>query len=587
MDVKAALLYRTLRPLDYTALLTAVNTWMNADDMTLRHSPSGGETHILFSNPNYHAIISLHMERVDGEFLATALQAPTLGFKDFDYDDAIGAHKMYVAITVGDGPMHVTPEIRNWMGRMGKHQDTPSFPVERKLVALNAIVQQLIRHDVPELVYWAQSDMVYSPEEVAEASDMLFPLPLVVRPVPINAGIGADGNPSIGVRLNGSERFVARTMVMEPSSLPFAESMGFVMWLTAQRIEGRLMLEHGAALETPGFPTLYLRHEMPDATDPQGRIVVTQQKPDIYAVTAGYPGMTTLIESHRPSLQSQPETIMQPAPQAMPMPQTPMASPYVAAATIPAQPTVTAPPMPPVPQAEPTLPPAAAQPMPQPEVATAKPVHEPMPAPAPRAAVNPAPEISAAAANLMQQKTQAPVPSEPVAAPADMPVENPFAEAVAMAESERENVVPLAETPADTKTDAAPAASSPRVTVGWANGAQRSGPAPKTANHDAPANLSGEGLKPTLQANIPAHHTVDAASGLISEAVPEPVEASFQKPMYSLPIRSVGGALAVVLAITAGLLLAPDNSATGPDVAVVSGQAQMGVMTAPRLPGQY
>jgi hypothetical protein len=41
------------------------------------------------------------------------------------------------------------------------------------------------------------------------------------------------------------------------------------------------------------------------------------------------------------------------------------------------------------------------------------------------------------------------------------------------------------------------------------------------------------------------------------------------------------------LAITAGLLLAPDNSSTGPDVAAVSSQAQMGVMTAPRLPGQY
>jgi hypothetical protein len=583
MDVKAALLYRTLRPLDYTALLNAVNTWMNAEDMTLRHSPSGGETHILFSNPNYHAIISLHTERVDSAFLATALQAPTLGFKDFDYDDAIGAHKMYVAVTVGDGPMHVTPEIRNWMGRMGKHQETTSFPVERKLVALNAIVQQMIQHDVPELVYWAQSDMVYSPEEVAEASDMLFPLPLVVRPMPINAGIGADGNPNIGVRLNGSERFVGRTMVMEPSSLPFAESMGFIMWLTAQRIEGRLMLEHGSGLETPGFPTLYLRHEMPDATDPQGRIVVTQQKPDVYAVTAGYPGMTTLIEPHSPSVQSAPATIMQPAPKAMPM-----ASPY-AAAVMSAQMPVSAPPMPAPQHVSPTQPmplTKAAQPVPQAEPA-AQPIQEPVSAPTPRATVNPAPEISAAAANLMQQKTQAPVPSETTAAPVNVTLENPFAEAVAMAESERENVIPLAEAPADTTTDAAPVAASPRVTVGWANGAHRSGFAPKTANNDAPASLSGEGLKSSLKANIPAHHTVDAASALIAEAIPEPVEASFQNPMYSLPIRSVGGALAVVLAITAGLLLAPDNSSTGPDVAAVSSQAQMGVMTSPRLPGQY
>ncbi|MGB0440618.1 MAG: hypothetical protein ACPGFC_11030, partial [Paracoccaceae bacterium] len=376
MDVKAALLYRTLRPVDYTALLAAVNAWMNADDMILRHSPSGGETHILFSNPMYHAILSLHQEKIDPDLLETALQAPTLGFKNFDYDDALHAHKIHVAITVGDGPMHVTPEIRAWMGRMGKHQDVPSFPMERKLIALNAIVQQFIQHDVPELVYWAQSDMVYSPDEVSEAGDMLFPLPLVVRPMPIDGGIDLSGHQTVGVRLEGSERFVGRTMVMEPSTLPFAESMGFVMWLTSQRIEGRLTLEHGAGLETPGFPTLFLRHEMPDALDPQGRIVVSQHKPDVYAVTATYPGMTTLLSSHQPAVQ----TVMQPAPQAPSMPMMPVMQPP--AAPQPA-------PMPhhqPVPQ----QPMVAMQPAPQPMMPTPQPAPQPMVAMQP-AAPQPAP----------------------------------------------------------------------------------------------------------------------------------------------------------------------------------------------------
>jgi hypothetical protein len=300
--------------------------------------------------------------------------------------------------------------------------------------------------------------------------------------------------------------------------------------------------------------------------------------------------MTTLLASHSPAMQQPSATVMQPAPQAMPMPQVPMAAP------------VAPPPMPepapiptpaPQPQVAMTPPPAPTPiPAPMPEPAPAPLVAADIP-PAPRPVPNPAPEVAAAAAQMPAEPREQSQPSLPPAAEIsapEAPMVNPFAEAIAAAAaaSERENVVPLAEAPADIEAVAANVQTPPEMAVGWANGAKRSGPAPKTADTPAPAVLTGEGLIPTLQANMPAHHTTDAASGLVAQAQPEeqPVEARFQNPLRVLPLRAVSGALAVVLAITAGLLLAPQITGSGADIASAPAPTQIGAITATRLPGQ-
>ncbi|MEC3860067.1 hypothetical protein VK792_02105 [Mesobacterium sp. TK19101] len=529
MDVQATLLYRTLRPVDFGALVACVNDWMGIEDMALAHSPAAGDTHILLTNPNYHAIISVVGAKVDAGVLNAALSAPILAAKSFDYSDALSAHKMHVSVTVGDGPMHVTPEIRAWMSRMGKHQESPSYPLDRKLAALNAIVQTLVAHDVPELVHWGQSDMIFTPDEVLEASDMLFPLPLVVRPEPIFAN-AANGLEQTGVRLEHSELFVGRTLVMEPSALPFPEAMGIAMWLMSQKVDGRLMLEHGAAMETPGFPTLYLRHEMPDAQDAQGRIVITQSQPHRYAVAPQYMAAP----------------MAQPAPQ---MTAQPAAAPQPIAATDPAQgqqyyaPHHMQQPMVQQPYAQPQQPMFMHQPM----------VAQPQPMPQ----------------NVVPMQQPAPV-----------------------AEAAPEQAAPAAE-PTEAAEAPAPAPAQEAPAAGWRNAAKAPqgatlGAALKSATPAARgAAPTAASLKPSLQANVLSHHTVDVAAGLVQKAQAEEAQPK-SSLLRGMHLRAVSGIVAVFLVVAAGVTMAPKFIGEGVELASTSASkpSSLSVNAGPKLPGQ-
>ncbi len=275
MDVQATLLYRSIRPVDFDALATSVNAWLGTEDMAMHHCPSAGDTFVLMSNPRYHAVINIEHEKIAAAEILTALSAPNLQSKNFDYADALQAHRLQVKISIGDGPMHVASDVREWMDKMGKHQEAPTCPKDLKLCALNGLVQQFLAHDVPELVYWAQSDTIFTPEEVSEASDMLFPLPLIITPVTV---AGKSGTVP-GVIMQNSSLLTGRTLMVEAGTLPTPEATGIAMWLLSKSMKGQLSLDHGVALETPGFPALYLRHEQPDEMDKHGRIVITGTQP--------------------------------------------------------------------------------------------------------------------------------------------------------------------------------------------------------------------------------------------------------------------------------------------------------------------
>lgn len=543
MDVQATLLYRTLRPVDFGALVNCVNDWMGIEDMALAHSPAAGETHILLTNPNYHAIISVVGARVDAAELNAALSAPILVAKSFDYVDALNAHKMHVSITVGDGPMHVTSEIRSWMNRMGKHQDSPTYPLDRKLTALNAIVQTLVAHDVPELVHWAQSDMIFTSDEVLEASDMLFPLPLVVRPEPIFASTG-NGEEQTGVRLEHSELFVGRTLVMEPSTLPFPEAMGIAMWLMSQKVDGRLMLDHGAALETPGFPTLYLRHEMPDAQDAQGRIVITQSQPHRYAVAPQY--MVAPIAEPAPQMIAQPAAAPQPIAAADPA----LAQQYYAPHHM-QQPMMQQPMM---------MQPMMMQPYVQPQ--------QPMVAQQPMAA-----QPQPMAQNVVAMQQPAPIAE---AAP----------EQAAVAEA------PAEAAPAPQVHAPAPAQEAPAPATGWQNAARAPQGATLGAALRSAAPASGpvptaNGLKPSLQANVMSHHSVDVAAGLVQKAQAEGAQPK-SSMLRGMHLRAVSGIVAVFLVVAAGVTMAPKFIGEGVELASTSSStpSSLTVNAGPKLPGQ-
>lgn len=175
----------------------------------------------------------------------------------------------------------------------------------------------------------------------------------------------------------------------------------------------------------------------------------------------------------------------------------------------------------------------------------------------------------------------------------EAPMGNPFAEAIAAAarESERENVVPLADTPADLAQ--APASAAP---VGWANAAPSSGPAPKTSDASV-LPLAGQ-QPPMVQIdNNPSQQAVDVAQALMAATpqaaapAPAPAEAPApaKKPRRSrlslLPMRAATGMVAIALAVAAGLLLAPQFQSSGLDMAQ-SSPPSMSVIMAPQLPGQ-
>ena len=501
MDVQATLLYRTMRPLDVAAMVEAVNAWFGAKEMALHHSPAAGDTHILLSNPTYHAVITVQHSKVAPGILAQAMQQPILLAKSFDYDDAVYAHKMHVSVTIGDGPMNVTPEVRAWMARMGKHRQETICPLDLKLCALNGIVQHLVSHDVPELVHWAQSDMVFTPEEVAEAADMLFPLPLAVCPVPV------EGKGRYGLRLEGSDSFAGRTLVMEPAALPFDEVMGISMWLLSQRIEGALALEHGAALETPGFPTLYLRHEMPDATDPKGRIVITQTEPDRYALAPGVQVAPQQLQAARPAAAAP-----QPAPVPAPAPAQPVAPQFFLSDRI-------------------TQPPAYAAP--------AAAVTNPAATPQPTATA--APEQAAVAQALHAEAQTAPA-AQPAPAPA------PTApQATAAGHAGWSNGAKSSNPFAAAVQRAAPAAAA---------AAPRANDAGVADFHkvDVAAGLMA---KPAAQQNA-------AAPGARPRLSPGNL-------LRALPSRAIAGVLAMFLVLAAGMTLAPRLMEKGTEVAARGG----------------
>jgi hypothetical protein len=466
MDVQAQLLYRSLRPLNFAAMSEAINALIGSPEMQLQLAECRADGSVLFTNPDFHVLVTQQHEKYPEAYLANALNAPITQIKDYDFQDAIQAHRMYVSIKVGNGPVQVNDQIREWMGRMGTAAADKPYPVENKLVMLNAFVQHIVDHDTPECVHWQQSDSIFSPQEVMEARDMPFPLPLVVRPTPIIDRDATTGRELVGVRLDHSQDFIGRTLVAEPCALPFGELVGISMWLLSERIQDRLSLHHGSSLETPGFPTLYLRHEAPDASDGQGRIVITQKTPISEATIAKFNFASARWQTPRPSEQGHehipthafeaapapapqpvpqpqyaaPQLVMQAAPQMAPMPQqmTPdfvsdrveyapaYAHAVAPAAMAPVHAPVQAPVQAPAPQPEPVM--EAVQPEPAP-VAEPAPVvvepapvavqPEPAPAPAPVAqpAAAPAPSTGMSAFAAAAAKATGQAPRQQVATP--------------------------------------------------------------------------------------------------------------------------------------------------------------------------
>lgn len=569
MDVQATLLYRTLRPVDFSALAGAFNSWIGADDMTLTLMPASNTAHILLSNPKFHAVITLTKERVDPAILASALKAPILMLKDFDYQDALRAHRMTVDILVGDGPMHLSEDVRLWMSRMGKLGESLPYPVDLKLCVLNGLVQQLLSHDLPELVYWSQSDMIFTPEEISEARDMPFPLPLAVQPVPQFDETGMMA----GLRLEESAEFLGRTLVMEPSTLPFGEVTGIAMWLMNQRIEGKLQMEHGAVLETPGFPTLYLRHEMPDAYDPRGRIVITQTQPDPYAVAPGFlpnPYAQALQKQPQPtypaSTAAQSPAMVQPAPQNMqsapvtaqaaPQPQQTDAPMYFTSERVQQPPAYVQPaaqaqtPMPPLPEAWQLAQPQDTQPA----------QHAPTP-----------------------QETPQPQQAEPAAQTQPQPEPQVTAQPVPQVQ-----------------------APPPQQAAGWANGA-RKGVSLSSAVQAAASQPKRTVRAPAATAAVPLHHDVDVAANLSAPKPAAPAQGAMTKQaapaeqspaqspapkatrrglLRALPTRAISGVLAFALILMAGLTLAPHVKNGLEQLASSQGQSSsLTVVAGPDIPG--
>ncbi|MFN3145854.1 MAG: hypothetical protein ACE368_11670 [Paracoccaceae bacterium] len=258
-SIEATLLYREQPEIGFVALLERLNAALARLDLRFTSGPLIGEDFVVFNHPDMHVVVTVNRAPMQADRLWRALAAPITRMKRHDYAAAVNAHTRHVQIKVADGAHYGSTDT-----------SVGQVPAATKMRVLHRAVLAALELERADAVFMTQSDMIFMPEEVEATAGMDFPAPLTIHPVPFEA----RDKSGTGLRIEGSELFCTRPLVIAPGPLPLPVAIS-----VAEHLVARCAAQPGFLCDRSMIPfsetlNLTTAHHAARMDDPLGRVEI-------------------------------------------------------------------------------------------------------------------------------------------------------------------------------------------------------------------------------------------------------------------------------------------------------------------------
>lgn len=258
-SIEATLLYREQPEIGFVALLERLNAALARLDLRFTSGPLIGEDFVVFNHPDMHVVVTVNRAPMQADRLWRALAAPITRMKRHDYAAAVNAHTRHVQIKVADGAHYGSTDT-----------SVGQVPSATKMRVLHRAVLAALELERADAVFMTQSDMIFMPEEVEATAGMDFPAPLTIHPVPFEA----RDKSGTGLRIEGSELFCTRPLVIAPGPLPLPVAIS-----VAEHLVARCAAQPGFLCDRSMIPfsetlNLTIAHHAARMDDPLGRVEI-------------------------------------------------------------------------------------------------------------------------------------------------------------------------------------------------------------------------------------------------------------------------------------------------------------------------
>lgn len=276
LNVEAALLYETrYSPIVFAKLLARINARVAELGMVFNPTKAAGERFAMFTHPDMYILISLNTDRLAPAGFADALNSPFIQAQNVDYAGLVGRHTSNIFITVGDGPIHKTTELRAFEEKLGGAEEVKPANLVTKIKVLHRAMLEVFQMARPTLVHWCQSNNLFLPELIDGTAHADFPTPLVTHHGLFSSGKDAQGNRFLGSVVNGSELFLDKPIVLQETAEPFNKAAAVIDCLLDQFIRGENRLPDGATIPVAGAYQVRLQHKPAGEGFPNGQIAAS------------------------------------------------------------------------------------------------------------------------------------------------------------------------------------------------------------------------------------------------------------------------------------------------------------------------
>ncbi|MEL6519925.1 MAG: hypothetical protein AAFQ66_03120 [Pseudomonadota bacterium] len=224
-SLNSYLLYPRLVRIELRDLAGMLNDLFSPSGYTLEELEYRSGQRLVLAHDDLTVTFRLEKTRLDEEPLLELAEEPFHQAERVDWADMVRIHRYHGEVTV------------ELAGR------TPPDPAmfELMLSICQMATTALSAMMPPSMIYWAQSEQLFLPSKFQLMDDMLFPLPLYLKPRLFSSGRMQENIQVLGTWVDGAELFLGRPLVFEEAPVT-------VQWLQ-QRVYA--FVEHYRQNELP------------------------------------------------------------------------------------------------------------------------------------------------------------------------------------------------------------------------------------------------------------------------------------------------------------------------------------------------
>lgn len=199
-SVSSRLLYTRFMRVDLPELCTVLNDIFSPAGYAFDIVEHVRGARLLLAHDAVEIQIILEPEALDHVPLLTLAEEPFHQTERVDWADLIRGHRCHAEISVQ-------------MTGSAKGPDRALFEVMLSLCQMTTTA--LTAMMPPTLIHWMQSDQLFLPSKFQLMDDMLFPLPLFIKPRLFSSGRMQEDAQVLGMWADGAELFLGRPLVFE------------------------------------------------------------------------------------------------------------------------------------------------------------------------------------------------------------------------------------------------------------------------------------------------------------------------------------------------------------------------------------